>query len=105
MPRYILADSAKREIDEILSVIVGADEEAAWGWYTKLHDKFATLADSPRIGRVRGDLLPDSLMFPFGNYLIFYDIIPDGIQIIHVTHGKRDVPQVFGGTSGKSENH
>ena len=30
-------------------------------------------------------------MFPFGNYLIFYDIVQGGVQIVHIAHGARDV--------------
>ena len=96
MPSYTLAESANHDIDEILSVIIPENEDAAWNWYTTLHGKFEALAHSPRIGRVRDDLLPGAFMFPFGSYLIFYDILPDSIQIVHVSHGKRDVGQLYG---------
>lgn len=97
MPHYILADSANDDIDEILSVIVTDNESAAWNWYTKLHEKFGILAQSPRIGRVRDDLLPSAYMFPFGNYLIFYRIVPVGIQVVHVAHSSRDVRHTLSG--------
>jgi toxin ParE1/3/4 len=95
MPRYTLAESANRDIDGILAVIHAQNETAAWDWYLALHKKFDTLARAPGIGRVRQDLLPGLSMFPFGNYLIFYDAVPDGIQIVHVVHGARDVRHVF----------
>lgn len=97
MRRYVLADSANGDIDEILSVIISENEHAAWNWYQELHEKFSILAHSPRIGRVREDLLPSLHMFPFGNYLIFYDVVTDGVQILHVVHGKRDVRRAFFG--------
>ncbi|HAV25276.1 MAG TPA: type II toxin-antitoxin system RelE/ParE family toxin, partial [Bacteroidetes bacterium] len=31
----------------------------------------------------------------FGNYLIFYLIRIDDIQIVRVLHGKRDIPNLF----------
>lgn len=103
MPHYILAESAQRDIDGILSVIVVDSEDAAWNWYSNLHNKFTTLAHSPRIGRVRDDLLPNVYMFPFGNYLIFYDVVSDGIHVVHVIHGARDVYRELVGETGASE--
>lgn len=102
MPYYILADSANGDIDEVLSTIIPENEDAAWNWYVKLHEKFNVLAHSPHIGRMREDLLPSVYMFPFGNYLIFYDIIPDGIQVVHVVHGARDVRYALGQDSDAS---
>lgn len=95
MSRYVIADSAIADIDEILLAIIPENENAAWDWLAKLHDKFCTLAGSPRIGRIREDLLPSVYMFPFGNYLIFYDIAADGIQVVHIVHSARDVRRTF----------
>ncbi len=101
MPRYILADSAHADIDEILAKIIPDNETAAWNWYVKLHEKFDSLAHAPRIGRIREDLLPGAYVFPFGNYLIFYEIAQDAIQVIHVVHGARDVRRVLSQDSEK----
>ena len=101
MARYVIAESANADIDDILCVIVRDNEPAAWRWYTELHAKFGLLAESPHIGRVRDDLLPDAHMFPFGNYLIFYDIAPHLIHILHVVHGARDVANVFSVERGR----
>ncbi|WP_068498276.1 type II toxin-antitoxin system RelE/ParE family toxin [Magnetospirillum moscoviense] len=91
----MLADSANADIDEILSTVIPENEEAAWQWYTTLHAKFSMLADTPRLGRVREDLLPSVYVFPFVRYLIFYEIRPDCIRIVHVVHGARDVGTMF----------
>lgn len=95
MPRYIIAESANSDIEGILETIIPENENAAWEWYFALHKKFETLARTPRIGRVRDDLLPNLHMFPYGNYLIFYDAVPGGIQVVHIVHGARDVSRVF----------
>jgi len=32
---------------------------------------------------------------PVGDYVIFYRPVPDGIQVIRVLHGARDIPTLF----------
>ena len=82
---------ARREIRQIVDYIKIYDVVAARHWFETLQEKCLTLSDAPNIGRIRTDLLPSLYMFPYGNYLIFYDIIPEGIQVIHVIHSARDV--------------
>lgn len=91
MPSYHFAPSARQQIREIIATIQQDNHFAAERWLSDLHEKCRTLAGSPRAGRIRKDLLPDLYMFPFGNYLIFYDIVPGGIQVVYVIHGARDV--------------
>ncbi len=39
-------------------------------------------------------------MFPYGDYLIFYDIVSAGIQVIHIIHGMQDVRGMFAEARG-----
>lgn len=63
---------------------------------------FETLAKMPEMGRVRrfphaevGELR--SWAIPgFERYLIFYRALPDGIEVIRVLHGMRDLDRIFG---------
>ena len=50
------------------------------------------LAEQPGLGTLREDLAPRLRFFPAGNYLIFYRSGADGIEIIRVLHGARDLP-------------
>jgi toxin ParE1/3/4 len=102
MPRYFVAESANDDIDDILAAIIPENEDAAWRWYSGLYEKFDVLAHSPGIGRLRDELRLNLHMFPFGNYLIFYLIVPNGVQIVRVIHGARDVPQVLSQDIGPS---
>ena len=43
------------------------------------------------IGRMRDDLQPDLRSFAAGSYLIFYRPIDDGIEVVRVLHGARDI--------------
>jgi toxin ParE1/3/4 len=47
------------------------------------------------MGRIRSDLLPNLRSFPVGNYVIFYFPADDGIEVIRILHGARDIQQLF----------
>ena len=54
---------------------------------------------SPDIGSLRDDLMPSLRMFtpkrPASNYIIFYYVILDGIEVSDVIHGARDWVTLF----------
>jgi toxin ParE1/3/4 len=68
---------------------------AAIKWLEDLDSKFETLADIPGVGTDRSDLMPGVRSYPFGNYLIFFKPIRDGVQIVRVLHGARDYRRFF----------
>ena len=47
------------------------------------------------MGRKRDELLPNLRSFPVGSYLIFYHPINQGIEVVRVLHGSRDIPNFF----------
>ena len=61
-----------------------------------------TLAATPGLGRLRKFRSPrlkgirSWLVSGFDNYLIFYRAIPEGIEVLHVYHGARDIEALFG---------
>ena len=54
-----------------------------------------TLAENPLAGRRRAELAPRVRSFPVGNYLVFYRPMKDGIVVIRVLHGARDIPELL----------
>jgi toxin ParE1/3/4 len=59
--------------------------------------KFRLLAEQPMLGRSREELAPGLRSVSFGRYLIFYEVIPDGIAIVRVLHSARDTGPLFQG--------
>jgi toxin ParE1/3/4 len=47
------------------------------------------------MGTARDNLAPGLRSFPVGNYLVFYRITPEGIEVARVLHGARDLRAVF----------
>ena len=49
----------------------------------------------PQLGRKREELLPHLRSFPLGNYVIFYRLMENEIEIVRILHGARDFPPLF----------
>lgn len=98
MPTHRYSNECEVEIDKIIRDIIEENPSAAPHWFDRLEAKCRNLAAFPRMGRVRDDFIPGLHVFPFGNYLIFYDIEPAGIVVLHVVDGRRDVPALFAPT-------
>ena len=60
-----------------------------------IDERCATLAQFPYIGTSRDDLLPNLRSLPVGTYLIFYLPLPDGIEVVRVLAGMRDIDALF----------
>jgi toxin ParE1/3/4 len=92
---YRIDKAANKEILDITQTIQEDNPFAAEKWHAELIKKLNSIAQFPRMGRMRDDLIPDMYMFPFGNYLIFYDIEPNGIVVTHVADGRQDIHQAY----------
>jgi toxin ParE1/3/4 len=53
------------------------------------------LATQPHLGKSVEELAPRLRFMPLGNYLIFYRPLPDGIEIVRLLHGARDITAAF----------
>ncbi len=49
----------------------------------------------PMVGRARDELAPGVRSFPFGRYVVFYVPLEDGIDVVRMLHGARDIDAVF----------
>jgi toxin ParE1/3/4 len=64
-------------------------------WVDKLDEKFALWATQPLMGRSRDELAPGLRSFAFGRYVVFYEPLADGIDVVRVLHGARDIDANF----------
>ncbi len=53
------------------------------------------MATQPMMGRARDELALGVRSFPFGRYVVFYVPLDDGIDVVRVLHGARDIDAVF----------
>jgi toxin ParE1/3/4 len=87
----VVSAEAESDLEQIASYIAEESVETALNFVQKLREKCEALADAPR----GYPLVPryEHLGIrrrPFGNYLIFYRLGPDIIEVVHILHGARD---------------
>jgi toxin ParE1/3/4 len=95
MSQYQVSETARSDLDEICSYIAQDDPDAADKFILAIASRFPLLASMPEIGRQREELVAGLRSFPVGNYIIFYRVIEQGVEIARVLHGARDFPPLF----------
>jgi toxin ParE1/3/4 len=100
--RILLRPAAERDLERQAQYIAsnsGAD--AARRFYRAAEQTGRLIAGQPDIGRripYRNPLLAETRMFRvkgFTKHLIFYRPIKNGVEIIRVIHGARDIESLF----------
>lgn len=95
MPRILKRPRAEADITELWNFIADDSEARADAFIDELDRELRTLAKRPNIGRARGELAEGLRSFTVGRYVIFYLPLTDGIDIVRVLHGARDVDRLF----------
>lgn len=95
MPTVHVRSLARIDIVEVWEYIAEDSEIRADAFIDRLDEQLALLALQPRLGRPRNELITGLRSFPFNPYVIFYEVLPDGIGIVRVLHGARDVDAQF----------
>lgn len=95
MKRYRLTPEAARDLDEITNFIIGDNRRAALRLIDDIEKKCQAIAEMPGIGRPREELAPNLRSSHVGKYVIFYRPSEEGVEIIRVIHGARDIPKLF----------
>ncbi len=65
------------------------DIDAADRLLERIDQTVRTIAECPEIGESQDDFKLGLRRFVVGNYLIFYEPIPEGIRVVRVLHGAR----------------
>jgi toxin ParE1/3/4 len=86
---------AALDLAEIWSYIAEDSVRNADAFALRIDKTFRLLARRPGIGRARPELYPDLRSFVVGNYAVLYLPLTNGIDVIRVLHGARDIETVF----------
>jgi toxin ParE1/3/4 len=88
---------AQADLVEIGGHIALDSERHAERFVERLRDRARFIARSPRIYRLRPDLGPSLRPAATGDYVFIFRIIADGIEVVHIVHGARDLKRLFEG--------
>ena len=95
MARVVRTEQAQADLEEILDYLDEHSPDAADRFADMFKEKTEAVARMPEMGRAREELAPGLRSLNAGNYLIFYRPADDGIQVIRIAHGSRDLPSLF----------
>ena len=86
---FRLRPEAEEDILGIALYIARDKPLAARRWMDRVQRACRNLGDMPDTGVARPHVRPRLRTFAVGNYLILYERVSDGVEIVRVIHGAR----------------
>ena len=93
--RTELSDFAKSDIEEIWLYLSEINQASADKLIKEMLQKFRMLAENPKLGKSRDEILLELRSFPFKKYIIFYLLTDYGIEIFRIVHSARNIEGLF----------
>ncbi|MGI0495441.1 type II toxin-antitoxin system RelE/ParE family toxin [Alkalinema pantanalense CENA528] len=90
--RTVLADE---DLLDIWFYISADNVEAADRVLDRIDARCESLGHNPEMGTQRDELMPGMRCLVEGNYIIFYRIRPNCVEVLRILHGSRDFPSMF----------
>ena len=95
MPRLLKKPEAENDLDEIWWHIAQDSPHNADKFLDRIQERCLSLADFPQMGTIRNELKAGLRSQPVGNYLVFYFPLEDGVDVVRVLHGSRDIESLL----------
>jgi toxin ParE1/3/4 len=98
MPEITRSPAARRDLDGLWDVIAEHDPAAAEKLLRTIEQKCRLLAGNPLLGEAWPELGENIRFFTVRRtWVIIYRPADDGIELVRVVHGARDIPSLFDG--------
>ncbi len=95
MSQIRVSEEAHVDVRKIRDHISQHRPRAAERMVSTILDKYTLLARFPELGPKCDELAPGLRYFVVRSYVIFYRPVTDGVEIVRVVHGARDLPALF----------
>jgi toxin ParE1/3/4 len=95
MSRYLINVLASRDLDDIAEYFVETNVEAGERFFQKFNQKGQQLVIFPSSGKSYAEIRTDLRGVSLDGYIIFYRILENGIEILRVVSGRRNLPALF----------
>ncbi|MDT9183855.1 MULTISPECIES: type II toxin-antitoxin system RelE/ParE family toxin [Cyanophyceae] len=91
MGNYSFSDAALADLDEICASLSAINPDVAIRFFEKVRDKCRQFAQFPNMGKNYSHIKANLRGLIVENYIIFYLPRPDGIDIVRIINGYRDL--------------
>jgi plasmid stabilization system protein ParE len=95
MAAFRLAKQVQADLVAIWDYLAPHNLAAADKQIDELIARFGFLAQTPIAGTLRDDLKRGLRLFSAGHYVIFFYVVPSGVEIAGIIHGARDYEAMF----------
>ena len=95
MARVTRRPQAEADVLEIWDYIAEDSVIDADRRVDRLDEKLSLWATQPLMGRNRDELATGIRSLAFGRYVVFFEPLPNGIDVVRVLHGSRDIDASF----------
>ncbi len=91
MPKFKLTPAAEQDLQDVWLYIAQDNTRAADKLLDRIEVQCELLANHPQLGPARDDIAKGLRYQPLANYLILYRVIAQGVEIVRVVHGARNI--------------
>ena len=91
MATLIISPTARQDLTDIFDYIARDKLVAAANWVEKIEQKCALMATTPEFGEKRPEYGKEIRSSVVGRYVIFFRPFRDGIEVVRVIPGDRDI--------------
>ena len=91
MAKLVIAPAARQDLSDIFDFIARDKPIAAAKWVDTIEQKCKLIATTPAFGEKRPEYGGNIRSSHVGRYVIFFRPIEDGIEVVRVIAGDRDV--------------
>lgn len=95
VPKVFYSGPARRDLDGIWDYIAQDNPDAADDFIDRLTTRCGSYARQPKLGESRSHVVSGSRAFSVGSYVVYYREVSNGIELIRVLHGARDVGRLL----------
>jgi toxin ParE1/3/4 len=95
MSQFLIATKAMQDLRDIADYLGDISLESADRFLQEFDQRCIQLVAFPMSGKGYPQLQSDLRGIPFKDYIIFYRILENGIEIMRVIAGRRDLRSIF----------
>jgi len=96
------SEAAERDLEAILDYLDRHSPRAAERLVSQLDEKCRLLGQFPGMGRARDELAAGLRSLVVEQYIVFYRLTSDAVQVVRILHGRRDIESIMKDPGGNN---